>query len=79
MPKLITSMIALVVGYLDGAGLGAASYDMITGFRPDNELKIALVAALVTGPIGALLGVVVAASSPSGAGLSTESLEAERS
>ncbi|QGM99013.1 hypothetical protein [Methylocystis parvus] len=67
MPKLISSLIALVIGYLDGAGLGAATYDLLAGSRPGMELKIALIAVLVTGPLGALLGVLFALDRSAGA------------
>jgi cation transporter-like permease len=67
MPKLISALTALIVGYLDGAGLGAASYDALAGLGPDKDLKIALVAGLVMGPLGALLGLLVALTQPSGA------------
>jgi hypothetical protein len=67
MPRLFSAVIALVVGYLDGAALGAVSYDFLATLGPDKELKIALVAALATGPLGALLGVIFAMTPPIGA------------
>lgn len=56
MPKLVSAITALVVGYLGGAGLGAELY----GFVSDRELTIVLVAALAAGPLGALLGLLFA-------------------
>lgn len=58
MPKLFSTLIALVVGYLDGAGLGAVSYGFIARLEADQDARIALVAALATGPLGALLALI---------------------
>lgn len=60
MPKLFSTLIATVIGYLDGAGLGAVSYGSIAGLGTDQDARIALVAALATGPLGALLGLLFA-------------------
>jgi hypothetical protein len=60
MPKLFSALIALVVGYLDGAGLGAATYEILARVEPDKDVNIALVAALATGPLGALLALFLA-------------------
>lgn len=62
MPKLIAALSALVVGYLDGAGLGAASYDFLLRVGPDKDAHIVLVAALATGPLGALMGYLLVAA-----------------
>jgi hypothetical protein len=60
MPRLFSALIALVVGYLDGAGLGAACYEFLARAGPDKEMHIALVAVLATGPLGALLAFFLA-------------------
>jgi len=64
MPRLFSALTALVVGYLDGAGLGAVSYDFLASLGPDKDVKVALVAALATGPLGALLGLALALAGP---------------
>jgi hypothetical protein len=60
MPKLFSTLIAIVIGYLDGAGLGAVSYGFIARLGADQDARIALVAALAAGPLGALLGLLFA-------------------
>lgn len=56
MPRLFSTLIASVVGYLDGAGLSAVSLDLFSRQGVARELEISFVAALVIGPLGAFLG-----------------------
>jgi hypothetical protein len=59
MPRLFSAIVGLVIGYLDGAGLGAGSLDFAFSYGANEDLKIAMIAPLVTGPLGAVLGVMV--------------------
>jgi hypothetical protein len=67
MPKLISALIAIVVGYLEGAGLGAVLYGF-AGHGADKEINIVLVAGLAAGPLGALLGLLLARTQSPAAG-----------
>lgn len=58
MPRLFSTTTAIIIGYLDGAGLGALLADVLAGHGDDA--KIALVAVFLTGPLGALLGLLLA-------------------
>lgn len=60
MPKPFSTLVAIVIGYLDGAGLGAASLGFLAGLDASQDMKIALAAALAAGPLGALLGLLFA-------------------
>jgi hypothetical protein len=59
MPKAFAILINIIIGYIDGAGLGALSLDLISNHR-DSHSQAALLALLVIGPLGALLGLTIA-------------------
>lgn len=59
MPRAFLSLIGLVTGYLNGAGLGA----LLLSFYPGAslpELQLLLIATLILGPVGAFVGIFVA-------------------
>ncbi|GLI93834.1 hypothetical protein [Methylocystis echinoides] len=60
MPRAFLTFVGLITGYLNGAGLGAwlFSFSPIAAAQPDLEL--ALMAALILGPAGALAGSMTA-------------------
>ena len=59
MPKAFAILINVIIGYLDGAGLGALSLEFLPN-PSDSQVHAALLALLMIGPLGALLGLVIA-------------------
>jgi hypothetical protein len=59
MPRAFSILISTIVGYLNGAGLGALSIELLSNHR-DKELQTTLIALIVMGPLGALLGLLIA-------------------
>jgi hypothetical protein len=58
MPKAFAILINVIIGYLDGAGLGALSLELFAN-PGDSQAHAALLALLMIGPLGALLGLAV--------------------
>jgi hypothetical protein len=61
MRTLLYCIAGIVAGYLVGAALGVV---LISNFSPnthDKSVEIATTAALVTGPLGAVIGLIAAA------------------
>ena len=56
MARLGRGVVGLVAGYIVGAIAGAALVSMLSGNTHDKSVEIATTSALVTGPIGALIG-----------------------
>ncbi len=48
----------LVAGYVVGAGLGAAGIELFSTNTHDKSLEMVMTSAFVTGPIGAVIGLV---------------------
>lgn len=59
MPQAFLTFFGLITGYLNGAGLGALFFSFYPGAAAQPEL-VAITAALILGPAGALAGVVAA-------------------
>jgi hypothetical protein len=59
MRKVVLCLAGLVAGYLIGAGLGAVAIEFFSGNTHDRSVEMAMTAAFVTGPIGAVVGLVV--------------------
>jgi hypothetical protein len=59
MRKFLLCLAGLVAGYIIGAGLGAAAIEYFSGNTHDRSVEMAMTAAFVTGPIGAVIGLVV--------------------
>lgn len=75
MPRILLTLLGLVTGYLNGAGLGA----LFLSFYPDPllpERELLLIAILILGPSGAVVGSVVARAETHW--LQSESLSEER-
>jgi hypothetical protein len=60
MPKFMGAVLGLVAGYAAGAGLGAGIVALFSGNAHDKSIEIVMTAAFVTGPLGALLGLLAA-------------------
>ena len=58
MPRVLAALLGLVAGYLAGAGIGAVLIQLLSTNTHDKSLELAMTAAFVTGPIGALVGLV---------------------
>lgn len=56
MPRPFSVILDAIVGYLNGAGLGALLIELLSS--PDRETTATLVALFVMGPFGALLGLL---------------------
>lgn len=59
MKKLGRALLGLVAGYAVGVGAGLALVLHLSGNMHDKSVEAATTAAFVTGPIGALAGVVL--------------------
>jgi hypothetical protein len=60
VPKILRAILGLVAGYLVGASLGAAAIDLFSSNTHDKSMEAAMTGAFVTGPIGAILGLIIA-------------------
>lgn len=58
MPKAFAILINIIMGYLYGAGLGTLSLELLPN-DSDSQPQAALLALLVIGPLGALLGLMI--------------------
>lgn len=59
MLRLIRAVVGLVAGYALGAVAGAALISLFSGNTHDKSLEMAMTAAFVTGPMGAVLGCII--------------------
>lgn len=59
MRRVIFAMLGLLAGYAAGATLGAALVSFFSGNMHDKDLEIVMTSAFVTGPTGALIGLLV--------------------
>jgi hypothetical protein len=59
MKRIIGALIGLIAGYLAGAGAGAVLVQLLSTNSHDKSVELAMTALLVTGPIGALIGLVI--------------------
>jgi hypothetical protein len=60
MPRTLAAIAGLWVGYIDGAGIGAGLIELLPGQETMEVSKVLLVSLLMTGPIGAFIGFIVA-------------------
>lgn len=60
MSKLVRALIGLIAGYATGAAAGLALVTLLSSNTHDKSLETVMTAAFVTGPLGAVIGVVVA-------------------
>jgi hypothetical protein len=59
MRGVIFAMLGLLAGYAAGAALGAVLVSFFSGNMHDKDLEIVMTSAFVTGPAGALMGLLV--------------------
>lgn len=60
MSKILARLLGLIIGYGVGAFAGGGLVHLVSGNTHDKSLEAAMTGAFVTGPIGALLGLVLA-------------------
>ena len=58
MRKFLFCLFGLIAGHLIGAGLGAAAIQLLSSNSRDKSMEMAMTSAFVTGPIGAVIGLV---------------------
>lgn len=60
MGKAGRAVLGLIAGYVIGATLGAAGIELLSSNSHDRSMEAAMTGAFVTGPIGAIFGVIAA-------------------
>lgn len=58
MRTLIFCLTGLIAGYVAGALLGAGAVELFSPNTHDKSVEMAMTGAFVTGPIGAVIGLV---------------------
>lgn len=58
MGRIASALTGLVAGYLLGAGIGAVAVQTMSTNTHDRSVEMAMTAAFVAGPIGALVGLL---------------------
>jgi hypothetical protein len=53
-------LLGLIGGYVIGAAIGAVGIELFSSNTHDKSVEMAMTSAFVTGPIGAVLGVIAA-------------------
>jgi len=59
--RAVRVLLGLIGGYLAGVGIGALLITLLSGNTHDKSVEMAMTAAFVTGPIGALIGAIFGA------------------
>jgi ABC-type antimicrobial peptide transport system permease subunit len=59
MNKFVSALVGLVLGYGVGAFIGAVLISLISGNTHDKNMEVVMTAAFVTGPLGAIIGLIV--------------------
>lgn len=59
MRRAAFCLLGLVTGYVLGAGLGAMGIELLSHNTHDKSVEVAMTSALISGPIGAVVGLVV--------------------
>lgn len=60
MPQSFLTLVGLVTGYLHGAGLGALLLSLYPSAAARPDVELAMIAALILGPAGAVAGIAAA-------------------
>jgi len=60
LSKIFAVLAGVVIGYIVGATVGAGLIQLLSANAHDKSVEMAMTAAFVTGPIGALIGVIAA-------------------
>lgn len=58
--RFLLVVAGLIGGYLAGVGIGALLVTLFSTNTHDKSVEMAMTAAFVTGPIGAVIGAIVA-------------------
>ncbi len=58
MTKIVAAVVGLAAGYAAGAGIGAGMVALLSSNTHDKSVEIVMTAAFVTGPLGALVGLI---------------------
>ena len=58
MSKLVRIVLGVILGFAVGVVVGVAAIQLFSGNTHDKSLEMAMTAIFVTGPIGAVLGLV---------------------
>lgn len=58
MSKLVRILIGMIAGYVIGAALGLALVTLFSTNAHDKNVEMVMTAAFVTGPVGAVIGVI---------------------
>lgn len=64
MSKFVRGVLGLIAGYAVGLAAGALLVSLFSTNSHDKDLEVIMTAAFVTGPLGALSGVVIAFMQP---------------
>lgn len=59
MKRLVRGLLGLVLGYAAGAAAGVGAVELLSSNTHDRYQEAVMTAAFVTGPIGAVLGLIV--------------------
>lgn len=60
MSKMLSALAGLVLGYIAGAGLGYMAITLLSANTHDKGVEAVMTAAFVAGPLGAVIGLVLA-------------------
>ncbi len=60
MVKGLRAVVGVVIGFVAGVVLGAALIALFSSNTHDKSVEMAMTAAFVTGPIGAVIGLIAA-------------------
>ncbi|PWB91169.1 hypothetical protein [Methylocystis sp. SB2] len=58
MRRVFFALLGLLAGYAAGAALGGVLVSLFSGNVHDKDLEIVMTSAFVTGPVGALMGLL---------------------
>ena len=64
MSKFVHGVLGLIAGYAVGLAAGALLVSLFSTNSHDRDLEVIMTAAFVTGPLGALAGVVITFMQP---------------
>ena len=59
MSRAVHAILGIALGFALGAAIGYGLVAGLSGNRHDKSLEMVMTAAFVTGPLGALLGLVI--------------------
>ena len=60
MSKLLYALAGIVLGYIAGAGLGYMAITLLSSNTHDKAVEAAMTSAFAAGPIGAVIGLILA-------------------